>query len=114
MKLVIEREKWLRGDEYSSYLLRETDQKMCCLGFYSLACGLTQNQIRGLRGLTTVAYMEEELPEGLKWLVNARKDNSEQALSLMEANDSEMWDDEERERVIAAKFAEYGVEVEFV
>ena len=46
MKLVIDRATWLRGEGHEqSYLLRECDGKMCCLGFFALACGLHPERI---------------------------------------------------------------------
>jgi hypothetical protein len=52
MDLVIKRSEWLRGEESSpkkggSALLRSRDRKKCCLGFLSLACGLTEQEIEG-------------------------------------------------------------------
>lgn len=46
-ELVIDRSKWKRGSPCSqdTYLLDE-DGKMCCLGFYALACGADKESIR--------------------------------------------------------------------
>lgn len=45
-KLTIDRSKWLRGEGANdSYLLRERDGKMCCLGFWCLMHGLTAEDI---------------------------------------------------------------------
>ena len=41
MKLIIDRAKWLRGEGADkSYLVRDSDQKMCCLGFYGCSLGI--------------------------------------------------------------------------
>lgn len=45
IKLTIDRQTWIRGDIRSA-LLRSKDNKMCCLGFLSLACGYTKEEIR--------------------------------------------------------------------
>lgn len=46
--LVINRPQWLRGQgSYQSRLL-DWDGRMCCLGFDALACGLTNDDIRGI------------------------------------------------------------------
>lgn len=45
MKVIIDRTRWLRGEPHKSKLLRESDGKMCCLGFHALACGYTEEQI---------------------------------------------------------------------
>jgi hypothetical protein len=46
--LVIDRTIWLRGEGGSkSYLLREGDGKMCCLGFDAIEYGFTEEEIEG-------------------------------------------------------------------
>lgn len=52
MKLTIDRSKWLRGEgSDESYLLRESDGKMCCVGFFAIACGVSPDEIRGKKGI---------------------------------------------------------------
>ncbi len=46
--LTIYRDEWIR-DDARSFLLREIDGKMCCLGFDALACGVTRDAIAGVR-----------------------------------------------------------------
>lgn len=49
MKLVIDRTRWQRGNPAgSSSLLNHKTGKMCCLGFYALAEGLTKYQIKDM------------------------------------------------------------------
>ncbi len=43
-KFIVQKSKWLRG-EGPSRLPRSCDNKMCCLGFVSLACGLERDDI---------------------------------------------------------------------
>ena len=44
--LTIDRAKWLRGeDSVDTYLLRQRDGKMCCLGFLCLAAGFSRRDI---------------------------------------------------------------------
>jgi hypothetical protein len=48
--VIVDRTKWYRGRGFSSSKLLiqngEHTGKMCCLGFASLACGLTEDQIQ--------------------------------------------------------------------
>lgn len=46
MKLVIYRDSWLRGEgEENSKLLRSSDNKLSCSGFFCLACGVSRQDI---------------------------------------------------------------------
>ena len=66
-KLVIDRQRWLRGEGVDeSYLLRKHDCKMCCLGFYCLLLDLTPEEIVGK---TTPAQLDVEIPSALHELV---------------------------------------------
>ena len=112
MKLIIDRTKWLRGEGASvSYLLREQDQKMCCLGFYSIGCGLKPSEIKNVQA--------PEFRSEYEWLFELFdlriEDFSQDCYLLMKTNDQDCGIDEEaRERIITEVFAKHGVEVEFI
>lgn len=107
MKLTIDRTKWLRGAGCEpSRLLRKEDGKMCCLGFYAKACGLTDDDIVGQPNPSGV---NRALPDEMLWLFG-QQNNSDECLRLMEENDSS----EVSESKISEIFAKNGVEVEFV
>lgn len=114
MKLVIDRSRWLRGEgDDRSLLLRERDSKMCCLGFYSLALGFDEEDIREYASPDEVDG-EVEYPE---WMY--RDDGhcdmlSRDVVDLMVVNDAKSIWDPDRERSITSIFARNGVEVEFV
>ena len=102
MKLVIDRSRWLHGEgANASYLLRETDGKMCCLGFLALQCGAVEDDIRASREPSEVSI---EWPERL----------SEHATCLMIENDNIEDTDNEREAGLTTIFTKMGIEVEFV
>lgn len=110
-KLVIDRQKWLRGEGDSlSRLLRSSDGKMCCVGFFCLACGLTERDIRD-KGWPDVG--DSAIP---KWLFHEFQDgtSSPSRHDLAGNNDGPDIGETERERLIAADFAKNGVEVEFI
>jgi len=112
MKLVIDRKQWLRGEGgHRSYLLRKSDRKMCCLGFFSLACGLREDQILGvvsprdlLDSPTQMSFLFDD--EGLS--------SSFVGDHLMATNDDPSLHDADREKNITRLFAENGIEVSFV
>lgn len=106
MKLVIDRSRWLRNvtqtDELS-YLIRPSDNKMCCLGFYGCALGLNPNMMRGY-----VSPASQPLLVWPDWLVEPFNENSEDATQLMKINDT-LADEQQ----IIEIFARHGVEVTF-
>jgi hypothetical protein len=109
MELVIDRSKWLRGEGDKSALLRASDGKMCCLGFYCLAVGLTENQIRN-KGFPQYLYDNPlEKTEG-KWLVDGGMD----VIFLTDYNDSGALPEKVREEKLTEIFATHGVTVKFV
>lgn len=138
MKLVIDRSKWLRGEgSERSFLLRSTDGKMCCLGFFGLACGLTAERITdvgaptdipveigsigcfGVASGSPVSARREwmrNVPEAEALFDGERKYNSSVICNkLMSTNDLNVsLSEAEREQKITALFAEMGVEVVFV
>ncbi len=119
MKLVINRSMWLRGaSDGVSSLLRRSDNKMCCLGFYAKACGMSDGNIASYS-------TPDDLPSPLRahfksispWTFkNEGACNSIATLDLIDANDSTSYGLTEhcREDRIAKIFADHGVEVEFV
>ncbi len=109
MKLVINRDKWLRGEgAFESKLLRREDGKMCCLGFLGLACGLSESDIMGkatpVDALNDGKYPEAILEYGFLTTTS---------YSLMSANDSRYIPETEREQTITNLMSEIGIEVEF-
>lgn len=123
MKLIIDRAKWLRGEgSEDSYLVRASDGKMCCLGFYGQACGL---DIEAMRDVPSPAEVPDVIAMAWKegrWLFDdLYKFTSASCSNLMEANDVVCSDFEEieeverqREAEIVSLFAFHSVEVEFV
>lgn len=105
-KLVIDRSRWLRGEGGGeSALLRQADKKMCCLGFFGLACGVPSESMLDKGEPAAVEMDAKSLwPPWLEGSVHR----------LIETNDAENLTDGEREMGIAAEFAAHGVEVEFI
>lgn len=115
MKLIIDRTKWLRGeDSEDSYLLRISDNKMCCLGFYSLAKGCSIEDIRGCQEPPDVPKSLEIFPELCKGQNEYYSTPSKLARDMMNVNDNTEMTDAVRESKLAEHFKSIGVEVEFI
>jgi len=116
----ISRKFWGTGHDGGELL--NSEGKMCCLGFYSLACGASQNRIYGESYLSTIrADLPKKHIESTQWL--AKETNSK----LFEATNieyllAEVNDDTEKtyktrskkEARIKTIFAQNGITVNFV
>lgn len=126
-KLVIIKENWLRGESDST--LRIPDNKeyagmMCCLGFYALNCGYTEEEISDQLSPGSIADKRNDSGEcdirgGISKLVFSTGEpdemhNNKVCMSLMKYNDDENISDTVRIEKLTALFKEIDVEVEFV
>ena len=126
MKLTIDRATWLRGEgDSESKLLRERDGKMCCLGFYAVACNIPRDRILDTE---TPALIDEEgdsraawnrADKSGDWLFDSENEPSADCEELMVINDTHFNQDnairdQEREKAITEIFAKHGVEVSFI
>jgi hypothetical protein len=122
MKFTIDRSKWLRGEgQENSYLLRERDGKMCCLGMFGLACGLETEQIKEIAAPCLVptdggpaASFWVKKNAAASFLFDEEDENSRACGELMSINDALEIDREAREEKIVEIFAKNGITVEFV
>lgn len=117
MKLIIDRQKWYRGNTDGSKLLRSNDGKMCCLGFYARECGLSEEQIADKGNPASVDASAMEWGSG-SWLFQSADDDhgilSADCNLLIRTNDCPAESEALREADIQAIFARHGVEVEFI
>lgn len=116
MELIIKRSKWLRGEGgENSFLLRESDGKMCCLGFYGKVIGISAYRLKGYRSPTDNKASYLEFKKRAPWLLHDRLHltQSTACISLILNNDSKVLD-ANREELIALIFAENNVIVKFV
>jgi len=118
-EFTIDRSKWGRGFWFwtASKLLNSETGKMCCLGFFGLACGLTPEQIKGEsapdRGLEKHRQAWRDR-EAASWLFN-ENGRSADCSDLMTYNDLLNYKSEAiREDDIARTFAKNGVTVTFI
>ena len=104
-KIIIDRETWLRGEgKDNSFLLRGSDKKMCCLGFYFNQCGVSEETL--LNKGSPMCLGEANLPKETLWLRGV-------AGTLMAINDSTYYPEADRESKIKKIFAEFGYKVKF-
>lgn len=109
-KLIIDRNIWLRGEAIESYLLRQSDQKQCCVGIYLEQCGIERTKLSGVMSAQGLA-MKEPLPQEAQWLLGvANRD----AQWLYRVNDNPESPASLRESEITKVFAQHKVEVEFI
>jgi hypothetical protein len=109
----IDRAKWLHGEgESSSFLLRASDSKQCCLGFYLESCGIPRDKLENRASPGNIAFLGGvQLPE---WLLDiGTLLHSDEASALMVENDSVVTSDFHRESAIIAGFARVGIVVTF-
>ncbi len=117
--LIIDRKKWLRGEgDSESYLLRLSDEKMCCLGIYLESCGIERARLLNRASPAALsASTMETFPEEAKWLIctnGLRFRHPNKVSKLMEINDESSFSEEEREVEISEIFLENGIKVEFI
>jgi hypothetical protein len=55
-RVVINKRRWLRGDDENSMLLRKKDNKMCCIGFLARELGCKREHIAGIGHLSEVDH----------------------------------------------------------
>lgn len=119
---VVDRERWYRGkgDRHSKLLNR--NNKQCCLGFYALACGLSEASIKGQNTPNDVICNTESCSckSNIQWKtklidsdIDSDKVNSQICQTLMEVNDEIELSDEERETKLTKLFKKIGIKVKF-
>lgn len=104
-EFTVKRSKWLRGEgTIKSKLLRESDNKMCCLGFYCIAAGAEESEILELSGLCS-------LQDALNIYTPITNDIGRHG--IYPANDSKITSDPDREAQLITKFAALGITIKF-
>lgn len=116
MKLIIDRQKWLRGEgSAASSLLRAADQKQCCIGIYLEQTGINRAMLNGRKAFKSYVSSKyghvNVLPTTSEtgWL-----HDNEIVVPLYQINDNVNLNDAEREAELTTRFAAQGVEVEFI
>lgn len=112
-EFTIKRSEWLRGEMDESYLLRASDRKRCCIGFYLSACGIDDIDLLAKRSPHDLSSIM-----GKHWLLhkhtNGEIHDSDKCSNLIISNDAETFTQKQREQQIVEIFAEQGIEASFV
>jgi hypothetical protein len=115
MKLTISRKIWLRGRPSESCLLNMRGER-CCLGIYGQSLGVSDEAMQ-FAGAPMNEGVAIDFSKKAPWLLDTMPvgfTNSQDATSLMRANDADPLNESERESRVQAIFAKHGVTVEFV
>lgn len=116
MKLVIDRTRWLRGEGRGSRLLRQEDNKMCCLGFLGQHCGVSDAEM--LERAAPWQAKPEKFPSWLTIKLDPEEDSvldaSKACYDIMRTNDNTSLSDLTREATLVEMFANHDIQVEFV
>jgi hypothetical protein len=114
---VIDRGEWLpkeaHGPDGTSKLFAPESGRMCCLGVYLRACGLSKESLSGK--MMPGNHLGEPIPE---WLIHDKWSGpSLDAYELANINDAiQLFEGvslAEREKLIVSKFAKQGIKVRF-
>jgi hypothetical protein len=111
-KLVIDRSRWLRGEDASQLML--ADGRLCCLGFHALSCGYSEEEIKGKAYPKSLHLLVRPHPD--TWLFDETGDESRWWESFIaNINDDRKITDADREtRLVEVFKSRGGIEVEFV
>lgn len=115
-KFIIDRNTWLRG-EYSenSYLLRSSDNKMCCLGQISSQCGISNEELRDRKNPSDLIYFGIDVSTKIPFLISRDSERDSDLTSrAMPINDTPLISDKEREEKLKDLFSESQIELEFI
>lgn len=113
----IRRSKWARGGKKGSSALLNSQGNMCCLGFYSKACGFTKENIQHIIAPDRIPVMQN-YSEAIKFkskLIKYRDypNTTKICDDLMDINDDQYITDKVREEKLTKKFSKMGVKVTF-
>ncbi len=116
-KFTIKRSEWTRGNKNGPSRLLNEDGFKCCLGFYALASGLRNQDIKLLYSPTEII-----LDKNKRWdsfllkesLLDDKLLNSDACETLMFINDNPVSSDKVKEKDIIKMFKQHNVQVRFI
>jgi len=107
----IDRKIWLRRDNLSSCLLREADNKLCCLGILGRKCGVPDNEMVGLGEPSDVSdEWQDRFPS---WLLGSTAADRKEVYKFISINDNVRTTDASREKALTEAFAKHNIKVRF-
>lgn len=113
MNVTVKRSQWLRG-EADSYLLRRSDNRMCCLGFVCKEMGAKDEDIASIGCPSSVRnddiiynWPDRAFGQGRGMLMTVTS-------RMMQINDDRVKDDATREQQLVALGHDIGINLTFV
>lgn len=110
MKLIIDRQKWLRG-ETESRLYRSRDGKKCCVGMLLEQAGVSEEE---MRDVMLASGIRPYVPSDLSWLLGDYTNTLLAVADIYGVNDDKKISDEVREAKLTKMFAARDIQVEFI
>jgi hypothetical protein len=118
MEFVVKRSEWYRGQGSTfSRLLRDEDQKKCCLGFLAQTCGYSEHEIED-KGYFNDLDDTSKIPDfffagEFKFRDVVKRYNSRFADEVAFINDDRNISNAQREQALTDLFATQGIQVKF-
>lgn len=117
-QFTVKRSKWLRGEGLvHSYLLREEDGKMCCVGFLTKECGFTDKDILCKQALDQlldeIRNREADSEECTDLTALGRLEHFISSKGIYDRNDDESIMDSSREKRLIKSFKAFGITLTF-
>jgi hypothetical protein len=114
----VDRKTWLRGEgSDDSKLLRESDGKMCCLGFACLQLGnVKKDSLKDVQVPVRIPGKERDklLSTPLEFLISADNESCDIRLEMMTFNDVKGLSYKQREKQLKKLFAAKNIQIKFI
>lgn len=114
-EFTVKRSNWYRGLGSENSRLLNSEGKMCCLGFYSLACGFKKQEIDDIESPLNILenYTSKDWKTCLLNRSSIAPVNTFLSMELMKINDQYFTSDKIREDEITRLFKQVGIKVNF-
>ena len=114
LSFIVKRPLWYRGQHFHASALVRADNRMCCVGFLGLACGLSA---RSMLNIPT-AHRVESPTEQAKWPAAFQQSEAPvygltSVAEIYQVNDSPRLSEEEREAKLTTLFDKLNITITF-
>jgi hypothetical protein len=115
LKVIVDRERWLRGEGSNASALYREDGKMCCMGFAAIAAGYKKSDLLGLKSIHSLEIATRQrvivAPENCSI---TEDENNLKYHPLYVQNDAGLTTDAEKEETLIRMGKKVGIEFSFV
>ncbi len=109
-KLVIDRKKWLKGDDGNNSCMLDDDGHMCCLGFVARRITKLSKERLFRQGTPADCYLGESL---LTYSSDGTLRDNDFSAEAMDINDDSGLSEKEREKKLIKLFKKNDIELSF-